>query len=192
MSGRSGGAFSPALLPARGAGRAADLPSPEKRGFDMMDHKGKRLDFFLAANSPVGFASYFGALDGGDPAFTTYILGGCPGCGKSTLLRRVGEALLDRGETVEFIHCASDQKFLALLSLNRMHLPQPLHHNFQSYYNYNEDTSSYIPPNAIHSLQPGTQSRNVATRTVLFSHPSVIQLLFLLLHHNQYHYFLSL
>ena len=74
----------------------------------MMDHKGKRLDFFLAANSPVGFASYFGALDGGDPAFTTYILGGCPGCGKSTLLRRVGEALLDRGETVEFIHCASD------------------------------------------------------------------------------------
>lgn len=71
-----------------------------------------RLDFFLGSLSPVGFAGYFSQVQQNPKDQTVVLLKSGPGCGKSTLLRRVANRLLELGETVELIHCASDPESL--------------------------------------------------------------------------------
>ncbi|HEX6923538.1 MAG TPA: hypothetical protein VF149_06905, partial [Bacillales bacterium] len=63
-------------------------------------------NYYAGSNSSQGFYSlYDEALKGLDQL---YILKGGPGTGKSTLIRQVGETLAEKGWTIEFLHCSSD------------------------------------------------------------------------------------
>jgi hypothetical protein len=68
--------------------------------------------FFLGANTPGGFASYYGEwLDFGQIK-RLYIIKGVPGNGKSGFMRRVAKRLGGKGYECESILCSSDPKSL--------------------------------------------------------------------------------
>ena len=67
-----------------------------------------KVRFFLGANSPAGFASLYDQLPAPEEARTICILKGGPGCGKSSLMRRVGAAMEEKGQEVEYILCSGD------------------------------------------------------------------------------------
>lgn len=71
-----------------------------------------QIQFFLGANTPTGFYSLYDQLIDPAQARAVYILKGGPGCGKSTLMRRVGQAMEERGVTVEYILCSGDPESL--------------------------------------------------------------------------------
>ena len=95
----------------------------------------KRLCYFMSASSPTGFASYFGHLTATGSGYRPYLIKGAPGGGKSTMLQAVGDALVDAGHTVEFIHCSSDpdsldavvcrEKGVAVMDATAPHLQDP-------------------------------------------------------------------
>ncbi len=65
----------------------------------------KRLDYFLSVLSPTGYSGYYNNLlknEQGD----VVLLKGTPGCGKSTLMKKIATYLLEKGQTVECIHCS--------------------------------------------------------------------------------------
>lgn len=66
------------------------------------------IQFFLGANSPKGFYSFYDWLINLEIARDVLILKGGPGCGKSTFMRRVGTLVEEAGYTAEYIACASD------------------------------------------------------------------------------------
>ena len=68
----------------------------------------KSADFFLGANSPNGFSSYFTEIN--DPKLTDncYVIKGCPGSGKSTMMKTIAERLSEQESFIENIHCSSD------------------------------------------------------------------------------------
>ena len=68
----------------------------------------KKTDFFLGANSPDGFFSYYNELLDLETAEDLFILKGGPGCGKSSFMKRIASKLLSAGQPVEYIHCTSD------------------------------------------------------------------------------------
>ena len=68
----------------------------------------RKLSYFLGANSPEGFFSYFNELYSPSTAQRVYILKGGPGTGKSTLMNAVVSAAEQIGLTVETIPCCSD------------------------------------------------------------------------------------
>lgn len=72
-----------------------------------MDTEAK-IFYYLGANTPVGFYSLYDELIDLERARDVRILKGGPGCGKSTLMRQVGEAMEERGHTVEYIRCSGD------------------------------------------------------------------------------------
>lgn len=72
-----------------------------------MDEK-QKLDFLLGAVSPGGFTGYFDQVLAVKSGWRTLLIKAGPGCGKSTMMRRISDALVAAGETVELIHCSSD------------------------------------------------------------------------------------
>ncbi len=87
------------------AAKAAKLLCTTQKGDEIMDIK--RLDFFLGALTPTGFAGYYSQLVQ-DTASHVVLIKGCPGTGKSTLIKRLADYLCKKGEKVELIHCAQD------------------------------------------------------------------------------------
>ena len=97
----------------------------------------KSADFFLGANSPNGFSSYFTEIN--DPKLTDncYVIKGCPGSGKSTMMKTIAERLSEQESFIENIHCSSDPDSLdgVILhdsrerSLRMGHRPMPLNPN---------------------------------------------------------------
>lgn len=78
----------------------------------------KKADFFLGANSPIGFTSYYAELN--DPSRTKhcYVIKGCPGSGKSTMMKQIA-AEMEKGEgLIETIHCSSDPDSLDAVILH--------------------------------------------------------------------------
>lgn len=69
-------------------------------------------DFFLGANTPRGFVSFFDELYNPYKTSGAYIIKGGPGTGKSTFMKKVADTLEKRGIPVERVHCASDPKSL--------------------------------------------------------------------------------
>lgn len=67
-----------------------------------------RIQFFLGSNTGAGFRSYFNELLGPDADCRLFILKGGPGTGKSSLMKKIAAALEARGDTVTYVHCASD------------------------------------------------------------------------------------
>ncbi len=68
----------------------------------------RKLDFLLGALSPTGFCGYYSQILKDTDGTKAALLKAAPGCGKSTLLRRLADALVASGETVELIHCSAD------------------------------------------------------------------------------------
>lgn len=68
----------------------------------------QKLDFLLGALSPSGFVGYFDQLLTVRAGWRVMLIKAGPGCGKSTLMRRVADALILKGESVQMIHCSSD------------------------------------------------------------------------------------
>ena len=64
--------------------------------------------YFLAANTPDGFISYFDELYNPYTDSLCYIIKGGPGTGKSTLMKKIALALEAKGASVERIYCSSD------------------------------------------------------------------------------------
>jgi hypothetical protein len=103
---------------------------------------GKTTAYFLGANSRYGFYSLydgFADLCGGD--FLWVIKGG-PGCGKSSFMKRIGRAMQEAGQPVEYIFCSGDPD-----SLDGIWLP--------------EKRTGYVDgtaPHVIEAQYPGTAS----------------------------------
>ncbi len=68
--------------------------------------------YFLAANTPDGFISYFDELYNPYTDPFAYIIKGGPGTGKSTFMKKIAYALEARGASVERIYCSSDPRSL--------------------------------------------------------------------------------
>ncbi|MEG0396434.1 MAG: hypothetical protein RR612_06870 [Oscillospiraceae bacterium] len=68
----------------------------------------RKLDFLMGATSPTGFCGYYSQILKSTDGTKAALLKAAPGCGKSTLLRKLAQALMDKGETVELIHCSAD------------------------------------------------------------------------------------
>ncbi|MEG0332653.1 MAG: hypothetical protein RSA01_10440 [Clostridium sp.] len=76
--------------------------------------------YLVAANTCEGFVSYFEEFL--KPAKRVMILKGGPGCGKSTFMKKVGNTLIDKGLSVDFIYCASDSESLDAIYVNDVDL----------------------------------------------------------------------
>lgn len=69
---------------------------------------GRTYSFFLGANAPTGFFSYYDDLIDLSSANEVYILKGGPGTGKSSFMRRVARRLVEEGLECEYVPCSSD------------------------------------------------------------------------------------
>ena len=67
-----------------------------------------KVTFFLGANTPSGFYSLYDQMIDRWEARRVFLVKGGAGCGKSSLMRRVGRALEEVGERVEYIVCSGD------------------------------------------------------------------------------------
>ena len=70
------------------------------------------VQFYLGANTPVGFVGYLDDLyDAGD-GWQAYIIKSGPGTGKSSLMRTVMNTMSELGQEPEAIYCSSDPRSL--------------------------------------------------------------------------------
>jgi len=74
--------------------------------------------FFLGANSGLGFQNLFHQFCTPEKHYDLVVLKGGPGAGKSSLMRRMGKAMEERGEEVEYLYCSGDPG-----SLDGVHIP---------------------------------------------------------------------
>jgi hypothetical protein len=63
-------------------------------------------------NTPEGFFSYYQYILGQREADKIICIKGGPGVGKSTFMKKIGEAMLEEGHNVDFMHCSSDNNSL--------------------------------------------------------------------------------
>ena len=75
------------------------------------------FDYYLGANTPNGFVSYFEGMT--DTVTRLYIIKGGPGCGKSTAMKRIASTCENAGMSVQRIWCSSD-----IDSLDGIYLPE--------------------------------------------------------------------
>ena len=69
-------------------------------------------EFFLGANTPRGFVSFFDELYNPYKTSGAYIIKGGPGTGKSTFMKKIADRLEQKGITTQRIYCASDPSSL--------------------------------------------------------------------------------
>lgn len=77
------------------------------------------VHFFLGANSGRGFQNLFETFCAPEDHYDLLVLKGGPGSGKSTLMRRIGAAMEEKGEEVEYLYCSGDPD-----SLDGVHIPR--------------------------------------------------------------------
>lgn len=75
--------------------------------------------FFLGANSGRGFQNLFERFCTPERHYDLVVLKGGPGSGKSTLMKKIGAAMEERGEQVEYLYCSGDPD-----SLDGVHIPR--------------------------------------------------------------------
>ena len=76
--------------------------------------------FFLGANSGSGFCSLFPQFCRPADHRDLLVLKGGPGCGKSTVMARLGRAMEELGEEVEYLHCSGDPDSLDGIRIPRL------------------------------------------------------------------------
>lgn len=74
-------------------------------------------EFFLGANTPLGFFSLFDQLYIPEDNWFCHILKGGPGTGKSTLMKKIAKKSLKNKIPLEVIRCSSDPKSLDAIIL---------------------------------------------------------------------------
>lgn len=79
------------------------------------------IQYFLGANTPMGFYSLYDQLIDRETARAVYILKGGPGCGKSTFLRRIGYCAEAAGFSTRSVLCSGDPNSLDALILPELH-----------------------------------------------------------------------
>ncbi|MDY4250895.1 ATPase [Clostridium sp.] len=72
----------------------------------------KERHIFLGGNTYKGFHSFFNYIINKEEANIIICIKGGPGTGKSYLMKRVAAFFLDKGYSVEYNHCSSDEKSL--------------------------------------------------------------------------------
>lgn len=72
----------------------------------------KERHIFLGGNTYKGFHSFFNYIINKEEANRIICIKGGPGTGKSYLMKRVAAFFLDKGYSVEYNHCSSDEKSL--------------------------------------------------------------------------------
>ncbi len=76
-------------------------------------------EFFLGANTPIGFFSLFDQLYFPTEGWFCHILKGGPGTGKSTLMKKIAEKSYKKKISHEIIRCSSDPKSLDAIILQK-------------------------------------------------------------------------
>ncbi|MGL4772633.1 MAG: PRK06851 family protein [Clostridium sp.] len=74
--------------------------------------KQKEIHLFPGGNTSTGFYSFYKYVLNQDEANRIICLKGGPGTGKSSMMKKLGKHFLDKGYTVEFHHCSSDNNSL--------------------------------------------------------------------------------
>lgn len=74
--------------------------------------QGNAKHLFPGGNTSLGFFSYYSDIAVQEEAERIIIIKGGPGVGKSTFMKKIGEAMLQKGYDVEFLHCSSDNNSL--------------------------------------------------------------------------------
>lgn len=69
---------------------------------------GIQADFFMGCNAPGGFHSLYGELQIPVRGIRRWLIKGGPGTGKSSLMKQAAQAVQDREDLLERIHCSSD------------------------------------------------------------------------------------
>lgn len=73
---------------------------------------GNDRHLFPGGNTPAGFFSYYQYILPQDKANHIFCIKGGPGVGKSTFMKKIGEAMGEKGHSVEYMHCSSDPNSL--------------------------------------------------------------------------------
>ena len=74
----------------------------------MMNMAGIERHMYPGNNTPEGFFSYYQYILSQEEADRIFCIKGGPGVGKSTFMKKIGEAMLQEGHDVDFMHCSSD------------------------------------------------------------------------------------
>ncbi len=72
----------------------------------------KEKHIFAGNNTSEGFFSYFEYLINPEEAEHIYILKGGPGVGKNQFMKKFAEKTVEKGNSIEYIHCSSDNSSL--------------------------------------------------------------------------------
>lgn len=68
--------------------------------------------YFPGNNTPLGFYSYYKYILGQRKAHKIICIKGGPGTGKSTFMKKIGAAMAERGEDIDYLHCSADENSL--------------------------------------------------------------------------------
>lgn len=82
----------------------------------------KKIEFFLGANTPTGFVSFFDELKKYEENWINYIIKGGAGTGKSTTMKKISNSIEDENEIIEDIRCSSDPDSLDAVILHNKQL----------------------------------------------------------------------
>ncbi|WP_312699704.1 hypothetical protein [Sedimentibacter sp.] len=72
----------------------------------------KEKHYFAGSNASKGLSSYFESILKPEKLKRMYILKGGPGVGKSSFMKKFAENMKEKGYSVDYIHCASDNESL--------------------------------------------------------------------------------
>ncbi len=67
-----------------------------------------QLHFFLGANTPIGFVSFYDEITSQSDTYRSFVIKGGPGTGKSSLMRKISGEFSPAEDLPEEIHCSSD------------------------------------------------------------------------------------
>ena len=82
----------------------------------------KERHLFLGSNTHKGFYSLFNYVINKENANRVFCLKGGPGTGKSHLMKKVATHFIDKGYSVEYDHCSSDEKSLDAIVIPELKL----------------------------------------------------------------------
>lgn len=77
-----------------------------------MENEQKAVDFFMGANSPDGFYSYYSEFEKPIIGFRSFLIKGGAGTGKSSIMKRVIAECGANEKLIERLHCSSDPNSL--------------------------------------------------------------------------------
>ncbi|HHX11341.1 MAG TPA: hypothetical protein GX731_00860 [Clostridiales bacterium] len=79
----------------------------------------KERHYFAGNNTAQGFFSYFDYIINLEEGNHYYILKGGPGVGKSSFMKKFASKMVEKGYSIEYVHCSSDRE-----SLDSIYIPE--------------------------------------------------------------------